>query len=176
MVPVLADALGDENSTVGSSAAVAVARMGLVAAGAEPQLLGAIAHRALHDYPRLLQLVAALRAISPDPRAKIKDHFAGTDGEVRRLGARRPPRPGRLTSGPGSRPGYFLRHTRPGGLEHLHPLRVQFHVPGPLVRHVGVQEDGPDRALGDSRPAVDAVGRVDVELPVVGVEALARAD
>ena len=53
--------------------------------GAEPQVLAAISAWALSDYPRLQQLVAALRAISPDPRGRVKDHFAGTDGEVRRL-------------------------------------------------------------------------------------------
>src|SRR5690242_13930415 len=73
-------------------------------------------------------------------------------------------------------PPVLLRHPHPRRLEHPHLLGVQLDVTRPRGRHVGLLEDSPDRALGDTCPAVDAVLGVDVELPVVAVEALARTD
>jgi hypothetical protein len=84
-VAILGDALADEESIVGFAAADAMTTYGPAALAAEPQLLAAIAGFALTDYPRLESLVAALRAVCPDPIASVKQHFVGTDGEVRRL-------------------------------------------------------------------------------------------
>src|SRR5262245_44238350 len=70
----------------------------------------------------------------------------------------------------------FLRHARPERLEQLHPVGVELHEPGPPRGHIVFLIDRFYRALRDTRPAVDAVLRVDVELRLVAVEALHRAD
>jgi hypothetical protein len=85
VVPMLAAFLRDEASEVSCAAAAALARYGPAAAAAEPHLLTAMESAALTDYPRLVHLVAALRAVSPDPRARLREHFAGADKELRRL-------------------------------------------------------------------------------------------
>jgi HEAT repeats len=85
ILPTLTYALRDDSYEVASAAAAAIGRYGPAAVSAEPALLTAIEAAALTDYHRLIQLVAALRAVSADPRARIREHFAGSDGEIRRL-------------------------------------------------------------------------------------------
>src|SRR4029450_13384446 len=62
------------------------------------------------------------------------------------------------------------------GLERGGLLGVDGGPVGPLAGHVGLGEDGLDRALRHARLAVDAVGRVDVQHLLVLVETLHRAD
>jgi hypothetical protein len=85
VVPMLAATLCDGASKAACAAAEALARYGPAAAAAEPHLLKAMEAAVLTDYPRFVHLVAALRAVSPDPRSRIREHFAGPDGEIRRL-------------------------------------------------------------------------------------------
>jgi hypothetical protein len=84
-VPVLAGAVADPSAMVSCAAAAAVARYGPAAAPAAPAVLAALEAWALEQDGRLPHLVAALRAISQDPAGRVKEHFAGTDGEIRRL-------------------------------------------------------------------------------------------
>ena len=61
-------------------------------------------------------------------------------------------------------------------LKNFHAVRVELHISGPFVWNIGIHEDRFNWALGDTRAAVDAVVRVDVELLFVAVEAFTRAD
>jgi hypothetical protein len=83
--PLLTAALTDEVSEIACAAAQALAQFGPAAAAAEPHLLAAMEASALIDGTRFACLVAAIRTVSPDPKASIRAHFAGSDGEARRL-------------------------------------------------------------------------------------------
>src|SRR5581483_9264349 len=53
---------------------------------------------------------------------------------------------------------------------------VELNETGPLLGNFLIEEDRLHGALGHARPAVDAVGRIDVELLLVAEEALHRTD
>src|SRR5438067_5880820 len=72
--------------------------------------------------------------------------------------------------------GLLLGDAATGLLQGGGALGVQRGEAGPLAGDVGLGEDGLDRALGNARLAVDAVGRVDVEHLLILVEALYRED
>src|SRR5262245_55031145 len=61
-------------------------------------------------------------------------------------------------------------------LQRRRPLGVERDEVVPPGRHVALEEDGPDGALRHAGAAVDAVLRVDVQHPLVLVEALHRTD
>lgn len=85
-VPALAAMLGDDSLDVACAAAGGLARLGRAAEAAEPGLLAAVeAAAAVTDLERLRHLVAALRVVSPDARARVRAHFSGRDPEVLRL-------------------------------------------------------------------------------------------
>ena len=60
--------------------------------------------------------------------------------------------------------------------EDLHALRIEPDVVRPLRGDIGIEEDRLDRTLGNTRPAIDTVIRVDVELLLIAIEAFTRAN
>src|SRR5437879_4506341 len=63
-----------------------------------------------------------------------------------------------------------------GRLQNCHTLGVELNVLRPWCRHARFGKDRLHGAFGDARLAVDAILRIDVELLLVLIEAVAGAD
>jgi hypothetical protein len=60
--------------------------------------------------------------------------------------------------------------------EGYHSLRIELYVVRPPGGDIGIEEDRFDWTFGYARAAIDAVIRLDVELLIIAIEALAWAD
>ncbi len=83
-VAALIESLKDESPHVIACAAQALGTFGPDGRASEPYLLEAMAPAAVDGDARLTWLILALRAVSADPAARIREHFAD-DSELRRL-------------------------------------------------------------------------------------------
>lgn len=85
VVPALAKNLRDGNPDVVRAAAAALGRYGPAATGVEPELLAAVEAAAAVNDDHLPDLLAALRVVVPDPRGRLRAHYAGRDPDGLRL-------------------------------------------------------------------------------------------
>lgn len=85
VLPALALALRGQPTILSSSAAYAIGRFGTTAEPFAGELLSTMEATAIHDDYLLRYLIAALQEICPDPKERIRTHFAGFDREIRQL-------------------------------------------------------------------------------------------
>jgi hypothetical protein len=84
VVPELSAQLSERNEHVVSAAAAALALFGTEAEPASGHLLEALGVALVDCKHALVQVLAsALLAVSPDARARVRDHFGGRDPELR---------------------------------------------------------------------------------------------
>ena len=85
VVPVLGACLRENHSSAVATAAGALAHYGSAAAPVEPDMLNALEKAALvDDHDRMTGIIAALIAIGPDARSRVRAHMAGRDPEALR--------------------------------------------------------------------------------------------